>query len=232
MDNKNNKSNFFKKEGFYVILFVCLCVVATIAVITTKNSRHAKRNIPVKQEVVSKNESKKDIAQEPSVDYQNALQVKENNKNSNNEKVSTEVSASTDMNFIKPVEGKLARGYSEQPVYWKSTDSYRANLGIDIKCELGAAVVASMDGVVEQINKNTEDGIQIILKHPNGLKTVYSNLDPKVKVAQGNKVKKGDQIGIVGKTTLRSAYETYGEHLHFEVLKGNVRVDPTRYIKY
>lgn len=37
MDNKSNKSlsNFFKKEGFYLILFICLCIVATVAVITT-----------------------------------------------------------------------------------------------------------------------------------------------------------------------------------------------------
>ena len=50
MDKKlfNKTLNFFKKEGFYVILFVCLCIVATVAVITAKNNKHI-NNPPVQQ---------------------------------------------------------------------------------------------------------------------------------------------------------------------------------------
>jgi len=41
MDKKANKKtlNFFKKEGFYVILFVCLWLVATVAAITAKKNK-------------------------------------------------------------------------------------------------------------------------------------------------------------------------------------------------
>ena len=35
----DKSSNFFKKEGFYVILFVCLCIVATIAAVTARNNK-------------------------------------------------------------------------------------------------------------------------------------------------------------------------------------------------
>lgn len=126
----------------------------------------------------------------------------------------------------------MARAYSEDPVYWDSTSSYRPNLGLDIKADIGKPVMAAMDGKVEEIDTATQDGMKIVINHQNGLKTVYSNLDQKVKVSKGQSVTKGTIIGIVGKTTLRSAYEKYGDHLHFEVLKGNDFVDPAKYVKY
>ncbi len=49
----NNKSNFFKKEGFYVVLFLCLCIVAAIAAITVKSNSHVKKE-PIENKVVQK----------------------------------------------------------------------------------------------------------------------------------------------------------------------------------
>lgn len=240
MDKKffNKILNFFKKEGFYVILFVCLCVVATVAVFTAKNNKHTD-NTPVQQNNVSQQKSSKEVAKagnEPSLNYDNALQVKKGSKSetttSKDEANSKGVSNSVSTSFQKPVEGSLARAYSEDPVYWDSTGSYRPNLGYDIKSELGKPVVAVMDGKVEEVNSATQDGVQIVINHQNGLKTVYSNLDPKVKVTKGQSVAKGTTIGTVGKTTLRSAYEKYGNHLHFGILKGKDFVDPAKYLKY
>lgn len=240
MDKKifNKALNFFKREGFYVILFLCLCVVATVAVLTAKNNRHI-NNTPVQQSNVSEQKSNKDVAKagnEPSLNYDNALQVKKGSKTEsatpkdggNSQGVANSVNTS----FQKPVEGSIARTYSEDPVYWDSTGSYRANLGYDIKSELGKPVLAAMDGKVEEVNSATQDGVEIVINHQNGLKTVYSNLDSKVKVTKGQAVTKGTAIGVVGKTTLRAAYEKYGDHLHFAILKGKVFVDPGKYLKY
>ena len=240
MDKKffNKTLNFLKKEGFYVILFVCLCVVATVAVLTAKNNRHT-NNTPVHQGNVSQQKSNKEIAKtgnEPSLNYDNALQVKKGSKSDTaapkNGATSQGVSNSVNTNFQKPVEGSLARAYSADPVYWDSTGSYRSNLGYDIKADLGRPVFAAMDGKVEEVNSATQDGVEVVINHQNGLKTVYSNLDPKVKVTVGQTVSKGTVIGTVGKTTLRSAYEKYGDHLHFAILKGKDFVDPAKYLKY
>lgn len=240
MDKKflNKTLNFLKREGFYVILFICLCVVATVAVLTSKNSRHS--NVPVEPSNVSQQKANKDTAKankEPSLNYDNALQVKKSTKPEivvpkNGGASSQQVSSSINNSFQKPVDGTLARGYSENPVYWDSTASYRPNLGYDIKADLGKPVFAVADGKVEEVNSATEDGVEIIINHQNGLKTVYSNLDPKVKVTTGQMVTKGTIIGTVGETTLRSAYEKYGDHLHFAVLKGKDFVDPSKYLKY
>jgi murein DD-endopeptidase MepM/ murein hydrolase activator NlpD len=237
--NFSNKTlNFLKKEGFYVILFVCLCVVATVAVIASRSTRNS--NVPVEPSNVSQQKINKNTAKandEPSLNYDNALQVKKSTKaqivvpkngGTNSQAVSNTVSTS----FEKPVAGTIARGYSQDPVYWDSTSSYRPNLGYDIKATVGEPVFAVADGKVESVNNDTEDGEEIIINHENGLKTVYSNLDPKVKVTVGQMVTKGTIIGTVGETTLRSAYEKYGDHLHFAVIKGKDFVDPSKYLKY
>ncbi|MCI1945318.1 M23 family metallopeptidase [Clostridium luticellarii] len=239
MDKKfsNKAANFFKKEGFYVILFICLCIVATVALLTARNNKNQsaelqkQRNEAIEQKQV-KQTAKAD--KNSSTSYDNALQVKKAGQaNANAQKeTSKEVSNSMSTSFQKPVEGVIARGFSEDPVYWDSTGTYRPNLGYDIQTDLGKPVFAAMDGKVEAVNTATQDGVEIILDHQNGLKTVYSNLDPNVKVSVGKIVKKGTVIGIVGKTTLRSAYEKYGNHLHFAVIKGKEFADPGKYIKY
>ena len=238
MDKKifNKSSNFFKREGFYVILFVCLCVVAAVAAVTAKNSIKLK-NTPISQNNLTEQKngsSTTNVAQEPSVEYENALQVKKNNRANISvpKNGSTGVVAATDTSFVKPVNGTIARQFSSEPVYWDSTNSYRPNFGIDIKTDLGEPVVAVLNGKVEKVSSTTENGVEIVIDHQNGLKTVYSNLDAKVLVTQGQTVKKGEKIGVVGNTTLNAAYEKYGDHLHFEVLKSKQSVDPLKYIKY
>ncbi|MCM0649793.1 M23 family metallopeptidase [Clostridium swellfunianum] len=241
-------SNFFRKEGFYVILFVCLCVVATVAAVTSRTAKP--KNPPVVNETAV-NDSKTTgtglITEEPTNDYPNALQVKETPKPNTSANANTgitvpktgtaAVSKSVDFKFINPVEGTLARAYSEDPVYSDSTDSWRPNFGMDIKAELGKSVVAAADGKVLEVGEG-EYGSYVAIYHENGLTTVYANLDKEIKVSKGQSVKKNTQIGKVGNTTLRTGYEKYGSHLHFEVIKGkdvnndNNKVDPAKYVKY
>ncbi|GAA0744344.1 M23 family metallopeptidase [Clostridium oceanicum] len=233
-------SKFFKREGFYVILFVCLCVIAVVAGVTVKNSKQV-RNKPIENKVVKKDTSK-DTAKavkQPTKSYENALQVKKEDENTKpkteektQEKDTAKVSKQVQPKFIKPVEGTIARVYSEDPVFWNSTSSYRPNLGMDIKTNLGKSVLAVEDGKVENVVSSSQDGVKVIINHQSGLKSVYSNLAAKTNVKKGQAVKKGDVIGKVGKTTLRSAYEKYGDHLHFAMMKGNNYINPSKYIKY
>lgn len=241
----NKSTNFFRKEGFYVILFVCLCIVATVAVVTSKSGKLAK-NTPVKQNTAISNGKSNQIAGNSSLlqqqEYENALQVRKDAKANKKEtgisipettKETSAVAAPIDTTFLKPVEGTIARHYSEDPV---PIDSYAGRsttfLGVDIKADLGKAVYSVLDGKVIDIDANSKDGVKVTIDHQNGLKTVYGNLDPKVLVTNGQTVKKGTQIGKVGNTTLNTPYEKYGDHLYFEVMKGNEKVNPEKYIKY
>ncbi|MCM8709743.1 M23 family metallopeptidase [Clostridium sp. SYSU_GA19001] len=246
MDKKffSKTSNFFRKEGFYVILFVCLCVVATVAAVTSRSAKSPVKPPEVQEEAKVDTKGSAVAVQQPTEEINNALQVKDSTKSTTNtaSKTTTSstsnsktaaVSKSVDTNFAKPVEGTLARAYSEDPVWSDSTETYRPNFGIDIKADLGKEVVAVLDGKVVEVGEN-EDGYgkQVVIDHQNGLKTVYANLDSNIPVTVGKTVKKGTVIGKIGNTSLRTSHETYGSHLHFEVFKGNEQVDPAKYVKY
>lgn len=226
MNNKLNKvKQFFKKEGFYVILFVCLCAVATVAAVTaTKSRANNKEDVALKQienEVVNQPEKP-----------DNALQVQDNLEpvpvvEGNNIQA---VSNQQEIKFSNPVEGTLGRSYSEDPVYWATTDSYKTHLAMDIKSEQGMKVLATSAGVVKNVGVNTE-GTYIEIDHQNGFSTIYGNLQEEVSVNVGDSVTAGQEIGKVGNTT-NLAYEEYGSYLHFQVLENGVEVDPAKYVSY
>ena len=249
MDKKaNNKTlNFFKKEGFYVILFVCLCIVATVASIAANNNKKLSSSPPI---VEKEQASAGDALQEQDKQYEGALQVKEENSTKtevlkpvpNIQKVTTgnltaPVSGKTNSQFEKPVaNGFLARAYSKDidPVVWKTNGSYRTNLGIDIQAKLGESVVAAMDGIVKEVGTDVSNqkGKMVLIDHQNGFVTKYSNLDEKILVKTGDKVTKKQQIATVGNTSLNSFKEDYGSHLHFEILQSGKSIDPAKYVKY
>jgi murein DD-endopeptidase MepM/ murein hydrolase activator NlpD len=261
-DNNKKKGNIFKNETFYLSLFVCLCIAATIAAVTTsKNFTASNKKAEVQESQIAELQEQKieDRTGDASEDefYNNALQVKEDDSVVVVEDEDEEASAQSNFNeetaiasapvantisktFVNPIEGKLVRAYSEAPVFWNTTDSSRPNFGIDIVASMGEKVVAAIDGVVKEVSISTEDGTKVVVYHAQlGLRTVYANLGTDVSVKVGDNVKQGDKIGVIGATTIRSAYEEYGnEFLHFEVLKGEsdlsqyASVDPLKYVKY
>lgn len=98
--------------------------------------------------------------------------------------------------------------------------------GIDIAMPTGSAIYAAEDGVVEAANWNRGGyGYQIILSHPNGLRTRYAHNNKNL-VTVGQQVQKGDVIALLGSTG-----RSTGPHLHFEVIVRGVPVNPFLYVK-
>ena len=120
------------------------------------------------------------------------------------------------------------------------TQEYKgsAHAGIDIVREGYRLdnIVAHSDGTVIQVinncNENTPNnsnnpGNMVKIDHGNGYYTRYLHLAyGTVKVSVGDKVSKGQVIGYMGNTGY-----SFGGHLHFEVWKGNGRIDPTPYLE-
>lgn len=227
-------SNFLKKEGFYVLLFVCLCIVAAVAAVSTRNAKlkaselASSQNKEVAQE--QKEESKKQLP--------NADMVKEttntNNTSSKTQGSKTAPVTNTSTKFINPVKGDIVRTYSYPNAVWCETMGHHRSIkGIDIAAKVGTDVLAVADGVVEAVdNDKTELGQYVQIKHANGLISVYSNLDEKISVKKGDKVKQNNPIGKVGKTATTFIEEKYGDHLNFQVINTakNEQVDPTAYL--
>lgn len=169
-----------------------------------------------------------------------ATNLNDNKKDSvNNEVVdvdldedNTQVSAST-LTFSNPVEGSLIREYSVDTIYSKTLNTWRTRDGVDLKADKGASVVSVLDGVVEKIDNDlTEKGQYIVIKHDNGFKSMYTNLDEEIKVVNGQKVRKGEIIATVGNSSGNYSNEDYGSHLNFVMYLNNEEVNPADYINF
>lgn len=97
----------------------------------------------------------------------------------------------------------------------------KKHLGIDISANYGTPVHSTAEGYVKVI-QNSESGYgkQIEIQHDYGFETKYAHLYSII-VKPGQKIKKGDIIGFVGSTG-----HSTGSHLHFEIKKNNVIIDP------
>ena len=95
--------------------------------------------------------------------------------------------------------------------------------GIDFASTIGSPVYATGEGVVTDAGWYMGYGNRIVIDHGFGYTTVYAHLS-KIKVKEGTKVNRGKLIGLVGTTGVST-----GPHLHYEVRKGNVPINPIRF---
>lgn len=99
---------------------------------------------------------------------------------------------------------------------------YRAHMGIDYAAPIGTPVFSVANGKVVHLGFSGAFGNLIILEHQGGYRTYYAHLSNyNVELEVGNEVRRGFEIGNVG-ITGRST----GPHLHFELRKDGVYVDP------
>lgn len=112
-------------------------------------------------------------------------------------------------------------GWRVHPIF----KSRRFHEGIDIAAPTGSTVVAADDGVVIYTGWYGGYGNTIIIDHGDKISSRYSHLS-KILVNDGEKVKKGDKIGLVGST----GWST-GPHLDFGVIKDGQHVNPWNWLK-
>ena len=134
------------------------------------------------------------------------------------------------LEFVYPVEGEILKSFAmENLVFSETLLEWVVHKGIDIKAPRTTIVKAAEEGTVKSIKNDPRYGLTVIIEHREGYKTIYSNLLTTEFVTEGETVTKGQSIGTVGNS---AAFEIADEpHLHFEMLKDDVTVDPTLYLK-
>lgn len=127
---------------------------------------------------------------------------------------------------IQPVSNKdlkrLASGFGHRidPIY-KMT---KFHAGLDFSAPQGTPIYASAKGtVVTAGNTGNGYGNHVVIKHGYGYETLYAHMY-KIKARRGEKVQRGQIIGYVGSTG-----KSTGPHLHYEVHRNGVPVDPIYY---
>ena len=120
---------------------------------------------------------------------------------------------------LLPVDGVLSADYENDTS--KGATQHR---GIDIAADKGKMVKAAADGVVVFAGWTYDLGNLIIIYHGNGFYTYYGH-NQQALVPRGSLVTKGQQIALLGNSGISSA-----PHLHFEIWKDGVSLDPKDYI--
>lgn len=131
--------------------------------------------------------------------------------------------------YIAPCSGEIVKNYSGfTPVFSETLRDWRIHTGIDFATSEPVNVSAVADGIVEDVYSDELMGVTVLIRHPDGMLSLYQSLAENPKVLNKMEVKQGDIIGKTGATA--SAEEHEGTHLHFELILNGANCDPNDYI--
>jgi hypothetical protein len=123
---------------------------------------------------------------------------------------------------VWPVRGYFSSGFGNRADPFTGGKDFHP--GIDISAPRGTKAVAPADGVVLAVGRRGAYGLAIIIDHGNGIITRYGHLEG-FNVRAGQRVRRGDVIGLVGSTGRSNA-----PHLHYEVWLDDKLQNPIDYI--
>ncbi|MCH2195631.1 M23 family metallopeptidase [Kordia sp.] len=213
-------------KTFY--LFVCTCLTATISYSQTKDTLAIKTESEKEIEVEPENFQINTAFPATSIILQNIQNTEASKKDWIAENWNTKV--------FNPYK-KLAKEYPLQIKFDDSTyaspiprkkvitsrygwRNRRAHNGIDIDLITGDRVMSMFDGVVRYVNYHSGHGKTVVVRHFNGIETVYAHLS-KYLVKVNDTVQKGQVIGAGG-----TSGNARGSHLHLEVLFQGIPIHP------
>lgn len=125
---------------------------------------------------------------------------------------------------IKPINSTITSGFGMRmhPVY----RFRRIHEGVDFRARIGTPIYATGDGVISLSSRYSTYGLTIKIDHGFGFESLYAHLSAfESGIRPGHKVKRGDLIGYTGNTGV-----VEGPHLHYEIYKDGIVVDPLEYM--
>lgn len=122
-------------------------------------------------------------------------------------------------NFYMPTMGHVTSNFGKR--------RRRMHYGIDLKVQIGDTIYAAFDGKVRLCQFDRRGyGNYVVMRHPNGLETVYGHLS-KFLVNEEDVVRAGDPIALGGNTGRSS-----GSHLHLEFRFLGKPIDPNKIVDF
>lgn len=117
--------------------------------------------------------------------------------------------------FVNPITGYINKEFNPST----------GHMGIDYAVAEGTPIIAAADGYVILSDYIADDGNVIMIKHEMEYMTVYKHCESILK-RKNEFVKQGEVIAFSG----NSGINTYGPHLHFEIWKKGMPIDPREFI--
>jgi murein DD-endopeptidase MepM/ murein hydrolase activator NlpD len=123
----------------------------------------------------------------------------------------------------KPSDGKITSGFGYRlNPFTKIGMEFHS--GIDFKGVVGDSIKTTGAGVVAFAGVRSGYGRCIIIEHKDNLQTLYGHLS-KIQVKEGEHVKSGQLIGLMGSTG-----RSNGPHLHYEIIMNREKINPIKYV--
>ena len=122
--------------------------------------------------------------------------------------------------YIYPYQGKITSTFGWRVIF--GSNSFHQ--GLDIYGKRGETVVAADGGEVIEVGSNKSYGNYCLIRHNEDIVTRYAHCDT-ITVEEGDLVGQGFPIGTLGSTG-----KVTGVHVHFEIIKNGVKVDPLPYM--
>lgn len=223
---KKSFKKILGKQGAYALVISCLGIIAITAALSLslpgQNNPNAQ---PTQEAALPTKTAAPDTT--PKAQADNPSPTASDKPTSGDSQVDNPVTGS----MLLPVSAtRMVRGYAEDILVFSNTlNQWTTHLGVDIIASEGSEVFAALDGTVESITQDALMGNCIVLSHEDGFQTVYAALKTvDSELAVGSTVKRGETIATVGNTAVCEIED--GAHLHFEVLKDGVNVNPEDYL--
>lgn len=214
---KKNWKKWFKGERRFYLLTAIGCALALTAIIVVAVAISGdKTNEP---QVDSGNNGDNVVVIPPKDDEQQV---------GGNENEDQQPVVKPDEGMVSPVANMNV--VNDYGFYHNTTlNWFYEHAGIDFMAEAGTEVMAVDAGTVESIYKDDIlSGTEIVIAHDDGLKTIYRFVTEVEGLKVGDSVEKGEVIATIAEAS-GNEYKD-GAHLHFEVHKEGVNVDPNVYL--
>lgn len=247
--NQEQNKKAKKLPGFYIALCCCVLVIGVAGYFTERyNDKHSASVISEKIKEAESTDSpvfssQTDTYVPPAATTAPAIDVSENVSSElpvvsepqpiedyavDNPDLSDDaiMVSSEQPAFIMPVMGNILEEYSDKLKYNSALSDWRTHNGIDIAAEKGCSVQSVSDGVIDSVYEDATGGC-VVISHAAGFITKYMGLESVENLTEGKEIKSGEVIGIIGDSKGENVKDT---HLHFEMSKDGVNVNPCDYL--
>lgn len=236
----NRIKSFFKGKGFYVALAVCVLAAVGSSFWAIRSVIRSMDNQP-KAHIEQEEQTPWQMPQVPAEEKVNdvpkpsAKPSPSSHSQSGSAAVQQpaaepqESAVLAEPSFVKPVDGETAKPFSgDELVYNETLGDWRTHDGVDIVCAEDAQVKSARAGTVRAVYEDDMWGA-VVEVESEGLVWRYTGLDKAtLAVKNGDEVHPGTPLAKIGTSC---AEVGAGPHLHLEVLKDGVPVNPEQYFE-
>ena len=173
--------------------------------------------------VAAEDRMRESIAERLAAEQQTTLALRDTLASMRNASLAERIRKSPPADMMMPVHAEITSSFSRSRFH-PILQIFRAHKGVDLGAPMGTRIQAPAAGTVVSAGWRIGYGLVIELAHTGGVVTRYAHCRTAL-VKAGDRVEKGQAIGLVGASGLATA-----PHLHFELLVKGKQVDPVKFI--